>query len=122
KVTLADLVELLQPEKYRLAVAGGAILVSSCSTMAVPAIFGVVIDALGAAQGTGEATQALSQAGLMMLGVTAAGSAATFVRESLLDIVGQKIGRTLRKRLYTKLLSQELAFFDVTRGGELANR
>lgn len=58
----------------------------------------------------------------MMAGVVVTGSVATFVRVSLLDIAGQSIGRSLRKRLFEKLMAQEIGFYDVNRGGELANR
>lgn len=58
----------------------------------------------------------------MMAGVVITGSVATFVRVSLLDIAGQSIGRSLRKRLFEKLMAQEIGFYDVNRAGELANR
>lgn len=58
----------------------------------------------------------------MMGSVVLVGTVATFVRVSQLDIVGQSIGRSLRKRLFEKLMAQELGFYDVNRAGELANR
>ena len=41
---------------------------------------------------------------------------------SFLNILGQKIIKRLRERLFTSILKQETAFFDRTRTGELINR
>jgi ABC-type multidrug transport system fused ATPase/permease subunit len=36
--------------------------------------------------------------------------------------VGQRIGLTVRKKLYGNILDQDMEFFDVNKTGELANR
>lgn len=59
---------------------------------------------------------------LKMLGFFTVGSAATFYHSTSFETIGQKIGATLRKQLFTTIIHQQIAFFDQNRGGELANR
>lgn len=57
-----------------------------------------------------------------MLGFFTVGSAATFYHSTSFETIGQKIGATLRKQLFSTIIHQQIAFFDQNRGGELANR
>lgn len=50
------------------------------------------------------------------------GALATFGHSAMFDTIGQKIGASLRKKLFTKLIHEDISFFDKNRGGELANR
>lgn len=59
---------------------------------------------------------------LKMLGFFTVGSAATFYHSTSFETIGQKIGATLRKQLFTTIIHQQIAFFDQNRGGEFANR
>lgn len=58
---MQDLVGLLVPERKKLTKAGAALVLASFSSMAVPTIFGMVIDALTAAPGTSAAEDAVAQ-------------------------------------------------------------
>lgn len=64
----------------------------------------------------------LERNGLAMLGVAVVGAGATYVSTSTLEIVGQRIGLDMRKRLFNNIMDQDLEFFDVNKSGELANR
>jgi ABC-type multidrug transport system fused ATPase/permease subunit len=119
-VKLREMIALLKSEKPRLALATSAIFLSSGTAMAVPWIFGNVVDALSA--GGPDAMETLRGMAAALAGVTLVGSGATFARVSLMDMVGQNVGRNLRKRLFRNLLSQELAYFDTAQTGELASR
>lgn len=57
-----------------------------------------------------------------MLGIAVAGTGATYLSHSRLDMAGTRIAMDLRKRLFGNLMEQDLAFFDVNKSGELANR
>lgn len=57
-----------------------------------------------------------------MLGFFTVGSVATFYHSTSFETIGQKIGATLRKQLFSTIIHQQIAFFDQNRGGELANR
>ena len=59
---------------------------------------------------------------IKMLGFFTVGSAATFYHSTSFETIGQKIGATLRKQLFSTIIHQKIAFFDQNRGGELANR
>ncbi|TFJ81841.1 hypothetical protein NSK_007088 [Nannochloropsis salina CCMP1776] len=121
---------LLLQEKKTFAVALAGIGVASACQMCIPYIFGSVVDLLSAT--AGENTDALhsntavlsglQENAMAMLGVGLAGTAATYASTSQLDIVGQRISMNLRKRLFGNILDQDLAFFDVNKSGELANR
>lgn len=50
------------------------------------------------------------------------GGIGSFAQGSLLEIAGQRVGRTLRKRLFGVILSQPAEFFDVNQSAELSNR
>ncbi|KAL7537047.1 hypothetical protein ACHAXR_007555 [Thalassiosira sp. AJA248-18] len=60
--------------------------------------------------------------GFRMMSYFTIGAVATFVHSALFDSIGQKIGAHLRKELFTKLIHQDVSFFDQNRAGELANR
>jgi len=124
QISILELLQLLEPEKKAFGFAIGGIIVSSLATMAIPAVFGNVIDALSGIQNQGvEATMAAIQlSALQMIGITMIGSVATFVRTSVLDIIGQRVSNRLRTQLFNNLIEQEMAFFDENRSGELASR
>jgi ABC-type multidrug transport system fused ATPase/permease subunit len=44
------------------------------------------------------------------------------MHRSVLQTVGQRVGAQLRKRLFSRIMNQEVAFFENNRAGELANR
>lgn len=129
-VSLAELADLLLKEKGAFASALAGIGLASVCQMCVPTIFGAVVDLLSASVGSGAAAGASSAAvmegltenAMAMLGVALVGTGATYLSTSTLDIVGQKISMDLRKRLFSTLLDQDLAFYDRKKSGELANR
>lgn len=45
-----------------------------------------------------------------------------FIKFSLFWVVGQKITQTLRSKVYSAIVKQEVAFFDKNKTGELINR
>lgn len=116
---LRRLFELVAPEKALMSVAMAAQLVSAGSSMLFPLALGRIVD-----------TVQMSAGGAAELDTLAAGLAAVFtvagvstaVRVSSLSLVGGRISRDLRKRLYESVLRQDTAFFDVRQTGELVNR
>ena len=64
----------------------------------------------------------MQEIGLRMAAFFSVGAVATFGHSALFDSIGQKIGAGLRKKLFTKLINEEVAFYDENRAGELANR
>jgi len=142
---------ILLPESNSLLIALGALTVATAATMQFPNAIGQMIDilsgipvdngmnvftdidvnAVGGAEAVGDIpsspteTQKLEQMkliALQMMGYFTIGAVATFSHSAMFDSIGQRIGATLRKKLFRTILHQEVAFFDQNRAGELANR
>lgn len=50
------------------------------------------------------------------------GAACTFIQTSLYGLTGERIGNSLRKRLFKSLINQDIEFYDENRTGELLSR
>ncbi|XP_030271251.1 ATP-binding cassette sub-family B member 10, mitochondrial [Sparus aurata] len=125
-VPLEDVRRILQlahPERWSLAAAVGFLTVSSAVTMSAPFLLGKVIDTIYTT-GTDTETMAASLTSLciMLTGVFLVGGAANAARVYLMQSSGQKIVRNLRASIFSSILTQEVAFFDRSRTGELINR
>lgn len=95
-----------------------ALLFSSALGLAYPLFVKDIVDGVLA----GEGRKAIDGAALILLGLFAAGAVATALRSYLFTVAGERVVARLRQRLYTSLISQEIAFFDEHRTGELTNR
>ncbi|XP_076012161.1 ATP-binding cassette sub-family B member 10, mitochondrial [Genypterus blacodes] len=117
------ILRLAHPERWRLAGALGFLTVSSAVTMSAPFLLGRVIDTIYAT-GTDAETMAASLTSLciMLTGVFLCGGAANAARVYLMQMSGQQIVRNLRTSIFSSILTQEVAFFDKNRTGELINR
>lgn len=121
--TRADLKRLLalaKPERNTLILATFFLAMSSAANLAFPQAIGVIIDSATGAEG-GD-TRLIDLAALAMVGLFAVQAVASGLRYYLFTIAGERILTTLRKTLYGRILSQEIAFFDTRRTGELLNR
>ncbi|XP_075966407.1 ATP-binding cassette sub-family B member 10, mitochondrial [Anarhichas minor] len=115
--------QLAQPERWRLAAALGFLTVSSGVTMSAPFLLGKVIDTIYATgTDTETMTASLTSLCIMLMGVFLCGGAANAARVYLMQTSGQQIVRNLRASLFSSILTQEVAFFDRNRTGELINR
>ncbi|KAJ8393255.1 hypothetical protein AAFF_G00063270 [Aldrovandia affinis] len=118
---LKRLLHLAYPERWRLTVALGCLVVSSAVTMSAPFFLGRVIDTIymNPAQ---DFSSSLTSLCTVLCGVFLFGAAANTARIYLMQSSGQQIVRNLRESLFSSILRQELGFFDRTRTGELINR
>lgn len=121
KVPISKLLKLLYPEKVYIGFSLIAITVAATSTMFFPTAIGQIIDLLNDAH-TEENIAQMQQISLSMVGVFTIGAVATFAHTAMLEIVGQRVGARMRKRLFGHVMAQEIAFFDNNKAGELANR
>ncbi len=124
-MTSRDVYNLLIPEKNNLLIAAGAMLVSSGTTVAVPYIFGGIVDVLSGGPSPLPGMEAWSSLkGLITLlsGATMVGAGATMVRVNLVGVVGHQCALRIRKKLFANLIRQDMAFFDKAKTGELTNR
>eukprot|EP00040_Diaphanoeca_grandis_P023287 m.126459 g.126459 ORF g.126459 m.126459 type:complete len:792 (-) comp29201_c0_seq1:136-2511(-) len=115
--SLTRLFQLAKPE-YGLLFAGFMmLLVSSVSTVLAPMFFGKVIDASNKHDKKG-LTHLIMILGILYIG----GAVASFFRSVLFTMAGQRLVARVRSDLFATIIKQEIAFFDVTRTGELTNR
>ena len=110
--------ELVWPERWRLAGGFALLAGSSVISLVFPKAVGEAMDVcLG---GDGYWTPARAAGALCALFTVQ--SVMIGLRSHTLTAAGESISASLRRRTFRSLLEQELAFFDVTRSGELLSR
>jgi len=138
---------LVKPEYTIIFFAMIALFVNSMSQVAIPFIFGIVVDALVEGDrrpGINETDTSNTLGGFMLhvmrqdeertpeeklnasivllLIIFVIGAISGFVRGWLFTLAGQRVVARLRKDLFFAVVKQEVAFFDRTRTGELTSR
>jgi ATP-binding cassette subfamily B (MDR/TAP) protein 10 len=89
--------------------------------MAVPFCIGKIIDFIQS--GDKESTkEKLKNITILLTGIFIIGALANFGRVYIIQSTGQKIVARLRQRLFRSVMSQDMAFFDKNKTGELINR
>ncbi|MBZ4415183.1 ATP-binding cassette domain-containing protein [Myxococcus sp. RHST-1-4] len=117
-MTLRRLLSLARPELPVLAAGTFFLLVSSAASLAYPQAIGDLVDeALGT-----RSQQMLDGLALAMLAVFVVQGVAMALRAYLFNTAGERVVARLRKDLFRAMLSQEIAFFDGRRTGELTSR
>jgi ABC-type multidrug transport system fused ATPase/permease subunit len=94
-----------------------SMLVSTATGLAQPALFGRILDALAAAD-----APLLNSLLVALVAVTVAEALASFLKGYSFSLVGERVVARLRTRVFSALLSMEVAFFDGSRTGELVSR
>ncbi|XP_065208672.1 ATP-binding cassette sub-family B member 10, mitochondrial-like [Planococcus citri] len=121
KSEVKRLISLMKPEKWKLTGAIGLLFISSTVTMAVPFALGKVIDVIYT-KDSAKMRENLNKLCLTLTGVFLLGAACNFGRVYLMNLSGQRITKNLREKVFKSIISQETAFFDRHRTGELINR
>ncbi|WP_425334886.1 ABC transporter ATP-binding protein [Myxococcus stipitatus] len=117
-MTLSRLLTLARPELPTLVVGTLFLFISSAAALVFPRAIGDLLDeALGA-----RSRERLDTIALVMFGVFVVQGLAMALRVYLFSTAGERVVTRLRKRLFQSLLSQEVAFFDERRTGELTSR
>lgn len=127
---LRRLLSLARAEIWKIVGATIALIVSSLGNLLLPKLVGAVIDVLGKTVESDLAPAEAHAAGMSMLKKTMVElvvlfvgiQIATWIRQTLFGMAGEKIVARLRRQLFDKLLTMEIAFYDVNRTGELINR
>jgi len=119
KASLKRLLGLARPEYHIIGMGFCCLLVSTTSSIATPLYFGKVIDAASPQHHN----PALLNKCILDLGIIfVAGSLASFLRMYCFQLAGQRFVARIRVDVFRAIASQEIAFFDTTRTGELTNR
>lgn len=117
--SLTRLFSLAKPEIGRIAVGTFFLIISSLTGLLVPQLFRVILDR---AVGQGDGTWTIDRAALGLVGLAAFQALAGSIRFIYFTTSGERVVTRLRKDLFESLLSQEIAFFDEHKTGELTSR
>lgn len=117
-VDLKRLISLARPEARSLIIGTLALTIGSAMTLLYPMVIQQLIDGI---QGGG-GKELVTRGALMLVGLFSAGALFGAIRAWLFTVSGERIVASLRTSLYRSIISQEVAFFDERRTGELTNR
>ncbi|XP_044487111.1 ABC transporter B family member 25-like [Mangifera indica] len=125
-VGVGRVLALARPDAGKLIIATIALLIASVSSILIPKFGGKIIDIVSGDIGTPEkqaaALNAVRDTILEILLIVVVGSVCTALRAWLFSAASERVVARLRKSLFNHLVSQEIAFYDVTRTGELLSR
>ena len=123
--TLRRLFDIAEPERKLILASAGTLFITSSITLLLPYACGHVLDAAileattsdGSIGGFSPFTVA---AGLF--GLTGTAGLGVYARSLMLNIAGNRIVSRMRRQLFASILSQESAFFDQTKSGDMISR
>ncbi|KAM0039944.1 putative bacterial ABC-type protein transporter [Helianthus debilis subsp. tardiflorus] len=117
---------LAKPDAGTLVIATIALLIASTSSLLIPSFGGKIIDIVSrdikSPEEQTEALNAVKDTILAVVLVVVVGSLSTALRAWLFSSASERVVARLRKQLFSHLMQQEIAFYDVTRTGELLSR
>ncbi|KAL3716601.1 hypothetical protein ACJRO7_008217 [Eucalyptus globulus] len=117
---------LAKPDAGKLIVATIALLVESFSSILIPNFGGKIIDIVSremrSPEQRAEALEAVNRTILEIFLIVATGSVCMAVQAWLFSSASERVVARLRKNLFSHLINQEIAFYDVTQTGELLSR
>lgn len=120
------ILKLAKPEAGILIFATFALCFTSLSKILLPKYAGKVIDIVnahgGTEQGQAKALREVNNTMLEIFVIIVIGAIATAIRTYFFTAASERVVARLRKDLFEHLINQEIAFFDVTRTGELLSR
>jgi len=111
-------VALARPELGLLLVGTFFLAIGSATGLATPQAIRLIID--GVTSGADRAR--VDRAALLMFAIFVVQGAAFAVRYTCFTIAGDRTVTRLRKDLFSRILAQEIAFFDARKTGELTSR
>ncbi|KAK6279979.1 hypothetical protein POUND7_020246 [Theobroma cacao] len=117
---------LAKPDAGKIIVGTIALLIASTSNLLIPKYGGMIIDIVSRDIRTPEqqsdALKAIKDTVIYIVLIVVVGSLCTTLRAWLFSSASERVVARLRKDLFSHLIQQEIAFFDVTRTGELLSR
>jgi ATP-binding cassette subfamily B protein len=117
-VDLRRLLRLARSEARALILGTLALVVGSLLTLLYPMVIQHLIDGIDAGGGK----ELVTQGAMILVGLFGFGALFGAIRAWLFTVSGERIVASLRTELYRAIISQEVAFFDERRTGELTNR
>ena len=112
----------LSPYRKQFALAGVALVVAACATLAIPAAFKQMIDlGFGAAAGA-KSIKHVDLVFLALFGVAAILALATAARYYTVSWLGERVTADIRSAVYRHVVTQSPQFFETTQSGEVLSR
>ncbi|CAO2818458.1 unnamed protein product [Amaranthus hypochondriacus] len=125
-VGFCRVLSLAKPDAPKLIIATVALLIAATSNILVPKFGGKIIDIVSGEislpEQKSKALEAVKSTILEIVLVVVLGSLCTGLRAWLFNSASERVVARLRKNLFSHLIHQEIAFYDVTRTGELLSR
>jgi ATP-binding cassette subfamily B protein len=119
---LAGLFPFLTPYRRQFALAGIALVVAACATLAIPYAFKQMID-LGFGAAAGERSiRHVDATFLALFGVATVLALATAARFYLVSWLGERVTADIRAAVYRHVVNQSPEFFETTQTGEVLSR
>ncbi|TYH75751.1 hypothetical protein ES332_D04G041800v1 [Gossypium tomentosum] len=117
---------LAKPDAGKIFVATFALLIASTTNLLIPKYGGMIIDIVSrdirTPEQQSEALEAVKNTVTYIVLIVVLGSVSTALRSWLFSSASERVVARLRQDLFSHLIHQEIAFFDVTRTGELLSR
>ncbi|XP_010435809.1 PREDICTED: ABC transporter B family member 27-like [Camelina sativa] len=117
---------LAKPDAGKLVIGTIALLIGSTTNLLVPKFGGMIIDIVSRDVKTPEKQTesliAVRNSVVIILLIVVIGSVCTALRAWLFNSASERVVARLRKDLFKHLMHQEIAFYDVTKTGELLSR
>ncbi|THG17082.1 hypothetical protein TEA_028100 [Camellia sinensis var. sinensis] len=115
-----------KPDAGNLIIATVALLIASTTSILIPKYGGMIIDIVSrdikTPEDQAEALDAVKGTVIVILLIVVVGSICTAIRAWLFSSASERVVARLRRDLFSHLIQQEIAFYDVTRTGELLSR
>jgi ABC-type multidrug transport system fused ATPase/permease subunit len=116
------LASMARPELGTILIATASLAVTSGANLAIPILTGRMLDA-ATASATYEAGMSRLNESIVLMGIIFVASGVfTVLRTAMFSIAGERVSARLRVQLFHSLCSQDIAFYDSARSGELINR
>ena len=122
-VSLKKLIGLAYPERYMLSLSLILMIIAEGLGLVVPLFIADAYDTLVDPSLTpSQRMSEINESMIYVIIVHIVGVTAHYLRSFIMGAAGVRIVARTRNRLYRCILKQEIAFFDVTKTGELASR
>ncbi|MET3118203.1 ATP-binding cassette subfamily B protein [Undibacterium sp. GrIS 1.8] len=119
--TLKGLVPFLTPYRRQFFLAGIALIIAACATLAIPYAFRQMIDLGFGGTGT-RGIQHVDATFLALFGVACVLGVATAARFYMVSWLGERVTADIRNAVYSHVVTQSPEFFETTQTGEVLSR
>ena len=119
--TLKGLLPFLIPYRKQFFLAGIALVIAACATLAIPPAFRQMID-LGFGSSGAHSIQHVDLVFLALFGVATILGISTAARFYMVSWLGERVTADIRSKVYAHVVTQSPQFFETTQTGEVLSR